>query len=87
MLIKNSTQNVSAHSVTRSIKELAVDLMAADQVQFSCRLLQNAIDNDIIDDDIMTLYSACIRKFNKSDCIDGDNGRKADILKATVVCN
>jgi tetratricopeptide (TPR) repeat protein len=85
--IQNSKQYFFAPSITCSIKELAVDLMAADQVHFSYRLLQTAIDNEIIDDEMMTLYSACLQKINEFRGVGGESCRKDDILKTTVVCN
>ena len=84
---KNSKQYFSAPSVTRSIKELALDLMAADQAYFSCRLLQTAIDNEVVDGEIMTLYSASLKKINEFRGVGGENCRKADILNTTAVCN
>ena len=85
--IKKSKQYFSAPSITRSIKELAVDLIAAEQTHFSCRLLQTAIDNEVIDDEIMTLYSACLKKINEFRGVGGENCRKADTLNTTAVCN
>jgi hypothetical protein len=61
--------------------------MAAEQVHFSYRLLQTAIDNEIIDDEMMTLYSACLKKINEFGGVGGENCRKTEILKTTMVYN
>ncbi len=49
-----------------SVAELAEGLMAADQYQFAFDLIHNAIEDEIVNKEIMNLYACCIGKIKET---------------------
>ena len=57
-------QSAFGPTLTYSVTELAEGLMTAGQHKLAFRLIQNAIENEIVSKDILNLFSVCLKEIN-----------------------
>jgi len=67
-----------------SITELAEGLLAADQYKLATNLLQNAMGEEIVSNDIINLYAACLEKIKDSKILDDKIPEETDFLSESI---
>ena len=81
-------QSTFGPALTYSFTELAEGLMTANQYKLAFKLLQNAIEDEIISKSILGLYTDCLEKIKESNKVSDMIFEKGDTLSESISeCN
>ena len=86
--MKKLKQSFFGPVLTYSVAELADGLMTAGQHKLAFRLIQNAIENEIVSKDILHLFSVCLKRINAKAISAGEVPQVVEVPQETTMkCN
>ena len=77
--MKKLKQSPVGSVLTYSVAELAEGLMTAGQHKLAFRLIQNAIENEIVSKDILNLFSVCLKEINVTAISAGEMPKAVEV--------